>query len=85
MPQLARVPSQDPALPAAFPTEARLSKRRDALAPPADHPLLQHPKALITPHIGSRTFESRFLSYPGKAGKTADTRLRKEPIVTRFF
>ena len=27
--------------------------------PPAeDHPLLKHPKALITPHIGSRTYES---------------------------
>ncbi|MEY3898544.1 MAG: hypothetical protein RLZZ214_4066 [Verrucomicrobiota bacterium] len=26
--------------------------------PPADHPLLRHPKALITPHIGSRTYES---------------------------
>jgi len=26
-------------------------------APPADHPLLQHPTALITPHFGSRTFE----------------------------
>lgn len=26
--------------------------------PPADHPLLSHPKAIITPHIGSRTFES---------------------------
>ncbi len=26
--------------------------------PPADHPLLRHPQAIITPHIGSRTFES---------------------------
>jgi D-3-phosphoglycerate dehydrogenase len=26
--------------------------------PPADHPLLSHPKAIITPHIGSRTYES---------------------------
>jgi D-3-phosphoglycerate dehydrogenase len=26
--------------------------------PPADHPLLRHPKAIVTPHIGSRTFES---------------------------
>ena len=30
----------------------------DEEPPPADHPLLQHPKALITPHIGSRTYES---------------------------
>jgi D-3-phosphoglycerate dehydrogenase / 2-oxoglutarate reductase len=30
----------------------------DEEPPPADHPLLQHPRALITPHIGSRTFES---------------------------
>ena len=30
----------------------------DEEPPPADHPLLSHPKALITPHIGSRTFES---------------------------
>jgi D-3-phosphoglycerate dehydrogenase len=26
--------------------------------PPPDHPLLHHPKAIITPHIGSRTYES---------------------------
>jgi D-3-phosphoglycerate dehydrogenase / 2-oxoglutarate reductase len=26
--------------------------------PPADHPLLSHPKSIITPHIGSRTYES---------------------------
>ena len=26
--------------------------------PPPDHPLLRHPKAIITPHIGSRTYES---------------------------
>jgi D-3-phosphoglycerate dehydrogenase len=26
--------------------------------PPPDHPLLRHPKALVTPHIGSRTYES---------------------------
>jgi D-3-phosphoglycerate dehydrogenase len=30
----------------------------DEEPPPADHPLLHHPKALVTPHIGSRTFES---------------------------
>lgn len=30
----------------------------DQEPPPPDHPLLSHPKALITPHIGSRTFES---------------------------
>lgn len=30
----------------------------DEEPPPADHPLLRHPKAIITPHIGSRTFES---------------------------
>lgn len=30
----------------------------DEEPPPADHPLLHHPKAIITPHIGSRTFES---------------------------
>jgi D-3-phosphoglycerate dehydrogenase len=30
----------------------------DEEPPPADHPLLSHPKALITPHIGSRTYES---------------------------
>jgi D-3-phosphoglycerate dehydrogenase len=26
--------------------------------PSADHPLLHHPKVIITPHVGSRTFES---------------------------
>ncbi len=26
--------------------------------PPADHPLLSHPKCIVTPHIGSRTYES---------------------------
>jgi D-3-phosphoglycerate dehydrogenase / 2-oxoglutarate reductase len=26
--------------------------------PPPDHPLLSHPKAIVTPHIGSRTYES---------------------------
>jgi len=30
----------------------------DEEPPPANHPLLNHPKALITPHIGSRTYES---------------------------
>ena len=30
----------------------------DIEPPPADHPLLKHPKAIITPHIGSRTYES---------------------------
>lgn len=30
----------------------------DEEPPPADHPLLHHPKAIITPHVGSRTFES---------------------------
>lgn len=30
----------------------------DQEPPPADHPLLRHPKALVTPHIGSRTYES---------------------------
>jgi D-3-phosphoglycerate dehydrogenase len=30
----------------------------DEEPPPASHPLLSHPKALITPHIGSRTYES---------------------------
>lgn len=30
----------------------------DIEPPPADHPLLHHPKAIVTPHIGSRTFES---------------------------
>jgi D-3-phosphoglycerate dehydrogenase / 2-oxoglutarate reductase len=30
----------------------------DEEPPPTDHPLLKHPKALITPHIGSRTYES---------------------------
>jgi len=26
--------------------------------PPPNHPLLSHPKAIVTPHIGSRTYES---------------------------
>jgi len=30
----------------------------DEEPPPADHPLLHHPKVIITPHVGSRTFES---------------------------
>ena len=30
----------------------------DEEPPPPGHPLLKHPRALITPHIGSRTFES---------------------------
>jgi len=30
----------------------------DVEPPPPDHPLLHHPKALVTPHIGSRTYES---------------------------
>lgn len=30
----------------------------DREPPPPDHPLLQHPKAIVTPHIGSRTYES---------------------------
>ena len=30
----------------------------DEEPPPPDHPLLHHPKAIVTPHIGSRTHES---------------------------
>lgn len=30
----------------------------DEEPPPPDHPLLKHPKVLVTPHIGSRTYES---------------------------
>ena len=30
----------------------------DVEPPPADHPLLRHPKTVITSHIGSRTYES---------------------------
>ena len=30
----------------------------DQEPPPAEHPLLHHPKVIVTPHVGSRTFES---------------------------
>lgn len=30
----------------------------DAEPPPADHPLLHAPRCLVTPHVGSRTYES---------------------------
>lgn len=30
----------------------------DEEPPPADHPLLKEPRCLVTPHIGSRTYES---------------------------
>ena len=30
----------------------------DQEPPPADHPVLTHPKTIVTPHIGSRTYES---------------------------
>jgi D-3-phosphoglycerate dehydrogenase len=30
----------------------------DEEPPPAGHPLLHHPKVIVTPHIGSRTYES---------------------------
>jgi len=30
----------------------------DQEPPPPDHPLLRHPRAIVTPHIGSRTYES---------------------------
>ena len=30
----------------------------DEEPPRPDHPLLKHPKAIVTPHIGSRTYES---------------------------
>jgi D-3-phosphoglycerate dehydrogenase / 2-oxoglutarate reductase len=30
----------------------------DQEPPPADHPLLHHPQVIVTPHVGSRTFES---------------------------
>jgi glyoxylate reductase len=31
----------------------------DPEPPPADHPLLHHPKVLVTPHVGSATHETR--------------------------
>jgi D-3-phosphoglycerate dehydrogenase len=39
--------------------------------PPADHPLLSHPKVIVTAHIGSRTFES----VPRQAKKSLDNLL----------
>lgn len=39
--------------------------------PPADHPLLSHPKVIVTAHVGSRTFES----VPRQAGKALDNLL----------
>ena len=30
----------------------------DVEPPPPDHPLIKHPKVLVTPHVGSRTYES---------------------------
>ena len=30
----------------------------DAEPPAADHPLLRHEKVIVTPHVGSRTYES---------------------------
>jgi D-3-phosphoglycerate dehydrogenase len=30
----------------------------DEEPPSVDHPLLHHPKVIITPHVGSRTYES---------------------------
>lgn len=50
-----------PALVAALKSNHLLAYAADVLdqePPPADHPLLGLPNAIITPHIGSRTYES---------------------------
>jgi len=44
----------------------------DQEPPPADHPLLKHPRCIVTPHIGSRTFES----VERQAGMATDNLLR---------